>query len=67
MADYTLQLTGTEIDARLAAVPNKQDTLVSGTNIKTINNQSILGPGNIDVQGGASGEVCYIGDIIETV
>ena len=30
---------------------NKQDTLVSGTNIKTINNQSILGGGNIDIQG----------------
>ena len=28
----------------------KQDTLVSGTNIKTINNQSLLGSGNIDVQ-----------------
>ena len=30
----------------------KQDTLVSGTNIKTVNNQSILGSGNIDIQGG---------------
>lgn len=30
----------------------KQDTLVSGTNIKTINNQSLLGSGNIDIQGG---------------
>lgn len=28
---------------------NKQDTLVSGTNIKTINNNSILGSGNISV------------------
>lgn len=28
-----------------------QDALVSGTNIKTINNQSILGSGNIDIQG----------------
>ena len=28
-----------------------QKTLVSGQNIKTINNQSILGDGNIDVQG----------------
>lgn len=28
---------------------NKQDTLVSGTNIKTINNQSILGSGNISI------------------
>ena len=31
---------------------NKQDTLVSGTNIKTINNISILGSGNIDIGGG---------------
>ena len=28
----------------------KQDQLVSGTNIKTINNQSLLGAGNINVQ-----------------
>jgi len=32
----------------------KQDTLVSGTNIKTINDESILGSGNIDIQGGGS-------------
>ena len=32
----------------------KQDTLVSGTNIKTINNESILGSGNITIQGGGS-------------
>ena len=31
---------------------NKQDTLVSGSNIKTINNKSILGEGNIDIQAG---------------
>lgn len=30
----------------------KQDTLKSGENIKTINNQSILGSGNIDISGG---------------
>ena len=35
-----------------AAVSGKQDTLVSGTNIKTINNESLLGSGNIDIQGG---------------
>jgi hypothetical protein len=33
-------------------VDDKQDTLVSGVNIKTINNESILGEGNIDIQGG---------------
>lgn len=31
---------------------DKQDTLVSGTNIKTINNTSLLGSGNIDISGG---------------
>lgn len=32
----------------------KQNTLVSGTNIKTINNESVLGSGNITIQGGSS-------------
>lgn len=31
---------------------NKQDTLVSGTNIKTINGQSLLGSGDIAISGG---------------
>ena len=34
------------------SISGKQDTLVSGTNIKTINNESLLGSGNIDIQGG---------------
>lgn len=34
------------------ALATKQATLVSGTNIKTINNESILGEGNITIQGG---------------
>lgn len=32
----------------------KQDALVSGTNIKTINNESLLGSGNIVIQGGGA-------------
>ena len=32
----------------------KQDTLVSGTNIKTINGESVLGSGDITIGGGAS-------------
>lgn len=36
-------------------IAGKQETLVSGTNIKTINNQSLLGNGNIDIQGGGGG------------
>lgn len=38
----------------------KQATLVSGTTIKTINNESILGSGNITIQGG-SGSVIGTG------
>lgn len=37
-----------------SAVEGKQDTLVSGTNIKTINGESVLGSGNITIQGGGS-------------
>lgn len=33
---------------------SKQDTLVSGTNIKTVNGQSILGEGNIEISGGGT-------------
>ena len=51
--------TQTEVDNIAADVSaletnmtGKQDTLVSGTNIKTINNQSILGEGNIEITGG---------------
>ena len=36
----------------IEATSGLQETLVSGTNIKTINNQSILGAGNIEIQAG---------------
>lgn len=39
----------------------KQPTLVSGTNIKTINNESLLGEGNIDIQGGGGGKAVNAG------
>ena len=41
----------------ITAWNDKQDELVSGTNIKTINNQSLLGAGNITIQGGGGGTV----------
>ena len=37
------------------SLDSKQDKLVSGTNIKTINGTSILGAGNITISGGSSG------------
>ena len=42
-------------------VDNKQETLESGLNIKTINGESILGSGNIEIQGGGGST-----DIIST-
>ena len=36
---------------------NYQETLSSGVNIKTINNNSLLGSGNIDIQGGGSVDI----------
>ena len=39
------------------AIKGKQDNLVSGTNIKTINSQSLLGSGDIVISGGGGGGV----------
>ena len=47
-------------------IGNKQDTLVSGTNIKTINNQSILGSGNIEIQSGTTVEA-YTAAEVDTI
>jgi len=38
---------------------DKQDTLVSGTNIKTVNGESILGEGDITISGGSSSSDIY--------
>lgn len=48
--EYISTHLGAQVDAAVNAVANKQDTLVSGTNIKTINQTSVLGSGNIAVQ-----------------
>lgn len=43
--DYT-----NEDKQSVGTIKNKQDRLVSGENIKTVNNQSILGSGNIQIE-----------------
>ena len=49
--EFARVYTDKEVDSKLT---NKQDTLVSGTNIKTLNGQSILGSGDMPISGGES-------------
>ena len=48
------EVTAAGLNALNDSLVSKQDQLVSGTNIKTINNTSILGSGNIEIQGGGT-------------
>ena len=64
MASLTLrsvkgtQLTNNELDANFSnlntELASKQNTLVSGTSIKTVNGVSVLGSGNIQIDGGVT-------------
>lgn len=65
--DTFLQAFGkiqTQINDALVSIGLKQDLLVSGTNIKTVNDQSILGSGNIPIQLMSSGGIEGYGDSI---
>lgn len=56
--DYAVQTSLDKADSALQKhqdISGKQDKLVSGSNIKTINGQSILGSGNIKIEGGEGG------------
>lgn len=55
LSEYLLKTEAETLYATIDVVNNKQDKLVSGTNIKTVNGQSILGSGNIAIEGGGSG------------
>ena len=52
MANYTIDKFTFNGNTYVLEDSSAQRTLVSGTNIKTINNESILGSGNITVSGG---------------
>ena len=56
---FKSKYTGSQIENLLDSSTNKQDKLVSGTNIKTINGESLLGSGNITVQGSESSDNGY--------
>ena len=52
VSSYSNHIADTDIHVtaeQKTAWSNKQDSLVSGTNIKTINNNSLLGSGNINI------------------
>ena len=66
-ADLTGYLTKDEASTTYASktdLQGKQEVLVSGTNIKKINGRSLLGSGNIVIEGGAGGtESGYIAEL----
>ena len=49
--------TKTQVNSLIPDISTKQDTLVSGTNIKTINGQSVLGSGDIVISGGEAADL----------
>lgn len=54
---------GNKIDSLDKEMATKQDLLVSGTNIKTINSQSLLGEGNIEIESGSNIPFLFINSI----
>ena len=52
--DLTNYYNKTEVDSLIPDISTKQDTLVSATNIKTINGESILGSGDLVISGGGA-------------
>lgn len=49
-----LETVTSSINLQNAVISSKQNTLISGLNIKTINGQSILGEGNIEITGNSN-------------
>lgn len=62
-AGSNISITDNVISADLSG---KQDTLVSGTNIKTINNSTILGSGNLTIEGGLPSQTGNAGKFLTT-
>ena len=54
-------ISQSKITNLVSDLSNKQSSLISGTNIKTINGESILGSGDIEITGGGSGGGYFTG------
>ena len=53
-----------EREQRIKTDDNKQDALESGVNIKTVNHESILGAGNVDIAGAVNVYTIQEGDVV---
>lgn len=62
-AELVIRNDGTSVETSLA---NKQDALVSGTNIKTVNNESLLGSGNLTITGEPGDDGVGIASVVQT-
>lgn len=51
-----------KVNRQQTEIDNKQDQLVSGTNIKTINGNNIIGSGNLQIEAGSGGGVGWYGE-----
>lgn len=62
-------LTGTPTTLSGYGITDAQETLVSATNIKTINGNSLLGSGDITISGGSgdTGNITFTNNIIDSV
>ena len=66
----TLAATASAVKSAYDLANGKQDKLVSGTNIKTVNGTSILGSGDITISGGSSDanvQAVDTGDVLDDV
>lgn len=65
----SLAATASAVKSAYDLANGKQDKLTSGTNIKTINGESILGSGDIIISGGSGSNVQAVdtGDVIDDV
>lgn len=65
----TLAATASAVKSAYDLANGKQDKLVSGTNIKTVNGESILGSGDITISGGSDANVQAVdtGDVLDDV
>jgi hypothetical protein len=70
LSEYLLKSEAETLYATLDGLNNKQDKLISGTNIKTVNGTSILGGGDITISGGnsdANVQAVDTGDVLDDV